>query len=522
MKIIKIIGIAIGIGALLSILWFGIAHGAVLQGYQGGTGISTTTVGNVGNCLQVNSSSPFLTWTIGACGSGGGGSGNVLVTPSSSVLANEFLYWTTNGSTTVSPTSTLTFLSNGNINASGTITQNGTAVVLQNRNVNTNAPLSGGGALSGDLTISCATCSTLATSSPTSPGLAYFSNGITLSATTSYVSSFNGATGSITYAPSTTIPTAFVSSFNGSTGAVTGVSSVVSSTGAGGISASAPTGSSISFSVISPLNLATINSSSSQITNLSSTAATFTNYFNAGTGTISGIMTEATTTISKSLAIGTTTIPAGNLLYVASATGLFIVSPTSTHILSGNIFSPDNTAYATSVTAGIASINGDTTAAQKITGSGPISTSTSAAVTTIRLKQGAYTALDGSNNLTVSSTIASSSLGGDFLPGTTTFPYNIELSPFLANAYKLFTFYCWDIGGGGTSTLSVYYATSTTATSTGTYNIVATSTACGGTQVSTTTFATTTLPINSYLIVTVTSTAGTPADTHWDMQMTKQ
>lgn len=68
--------------------------------------------------------------------------------------------------------------------------------------------------------------------------------------------------------PSTTIPTVFVTSFNGSSGAVTGVSSEQSSTGAGAISVSAATGTNIQHSVISPLNLSTINASTSQIANL--------------------------------------------------------------------------------------------------------------------------------------------------------------------------------------------------------------------------------------------------------------
>lgn len=50
------------------------AHAApVTPGSGGGTGISTTTAGNVGNCLQVSSSSPFLTYQFGACSGGAGG-----------------------------------------------------------------------------------------------------------------------------------------------------------------------------------------------------------------------------------------------------------------------------------------------------------------------------------------------------------------------------------------------------------------------------------------------------------------
>jgi len=66
----KIKHIIIG-GAVVAGLFALPVLASTLQGFQGGTGISTTTAGNVGNCLQVSSSSPFLTWSVGACGSGG-------------------------------------------------------------------------------------------------------------------------------------------------------------------------------------------------------------------------------------------------------------------------------------------------------------------------------------------------------------------------------------------------------------------------------------------------------------------
>lgn len=128
---------------IIWMVWWGfihlpLAHGAVLQGFQGGTGISTSTSGNDNNCLQQSSSNPFLTWKIGSCGSGG--SGNVVVSPTSTVLANNFPFYLANGSSTISPTSTLSIsgtqlLQGGAFNASGTITQNGTAVMLQGGNI---------------------------------------------------------------------------------------------------------------------------------------------------------------------------------------------------------------------------------------------------------------------------------------------------------------------------------------------------------------------------------------------------
>lgn len=50
----------------LSIAWVGsVAAAAVLQGFQGGTGISTSSAPNVGLYLQVASTSPFLTYQFG-------------------------------------------------------------------------------------------------------------------------------------------------------------------------------------------------------------------------------------------------------------------------------------------------------------------------------------------------------------------------------------------------------------------------------------------------------------------------
>lgn len=46
----------------------------ILKAQQGGTGIGSAIVGDVGKCLVVSTASPF-TWTVGTCGSGGGGGG---------------------------------------------------------------------------------------------------------------------------------------------------------------------------------------------------------------------------------------------------------------------------------------------------------------------------------------------------------------------------------------------------------------------------------------------------------------
>lgn len=92
-------------------LSFGIpVHAAVTQGFQGGTGLSTSTAGNDGKCLTQSSSSPFLTWSIGTCGGGGGGSGSV--STSSAITINNYPFWVTAGGG-LSGTSTLTNTATG-------------------------------------------------------------------------------------------------------------------------------------------------------------------------------------------------------------------------------------------------------------------------------------------------------------------------------------------------------------------------------------------------------------------------
>lgn len=67
----------LGVAALLALLAASIgipqprvAGVSVLPGQQGGTGIATTTAGNIGNCLKVTSVNP-LVYTIDTCGSAG-------------------------------------------------------------------------------------------------------------------------------------------------------------------------------------------------------------------------------------------------------------------------------------------------------------------------------------------------------------------------------------------------------------------------------------------------------------------
>ena len=84
----------------LFLLQFALVQGATtLFPYQGGTGIGTVGVGDVGKCLIVSDNVPF-TYTVGECGTGGGGGGGFP------------LYVQNDGATLNTATTTLNFTAN--------------------------------------------------------------------------------------------------------------------------------------------------------------------------------------------------------------------------------------------------------------------------------------------------------------------------------------------------------------------------------------------------------------------------
>lgn len=109
----------------LALLFFGfsVAHAAVTTPANGGTGISTTTAGNVGNCLKVSSSSPFLVYAIAGCGSG-------TSTISGTGTSTDITFWT--GANTLGADDSLTYdtstfiLGINGLQYSGTGISNGT------------------------------------------------------------------------------------------------------------------------------------------------------------------------------------------------------------------------------------------------------------------------------------------------------------------------------------------------------------------------------------------------------------
>ena len=448
----KAIALFLGISTLIFLGIASIANASTLQGFQGGTGIPTSSIANDNNCLKQVSSTPFLLYAFGSCGTGGGGSTTTINQLSNG--SNTFYFVGSNGLTiSTSSTSTITFTQG---NPSTTIpvayvaSLNGSDGVY---NLYVASPFLSIATGTGSSTITFSSSSLNLLSAAYRAATDFLASSTNLAPSTTiptvYVATNTGNwagtwggflttnflnSSTVVNTPSTTIPTVFVSSiltatgtvtlatsgplwgnitqsahqltfssiststlagsgflnlsqylttavtsFNGSTGAVTGLSSVASSTGAGGISASAPTGSAISFLVISPLNLNIINASTSQIASLSDASGNkySTSTSGGGVGTSSlGVYTPGnlsffinSSTISASsaiqftsstgflallndLSIGTTTNPANSYLYIASTTGIFFVGPTSTAILSNNLVDASGNKYSTSTAVG--------------------------------------------------------------------------------------------------------------------------------------------------------------------------
>lgn len=90
------------LSTVISVLFLaGIAR-ATFQGFQGGTGFSTTTVGNVGNFLSVASTSPFLTYAFTSGGGGGSTTTiNGLVGPSFTFTGTNITITSSSGPATI-------------------------------------------------------------------------------------------------------------------------------------------------------------------------------------------------------------------------------------------------------------------------------------------------------------------------------------------------------------------------------------------------------------------------------------
>lgn len=135
---------------------------------------------------------------------------------------------------------------------------------------------------------------------------------------------------------------------------------------------------------------------------------------------------------------------------------------------------------------------------------------------TTHVGAGAYLGLSG-NNLTVSSTLASSTLNLNIYNATTTAPNYSQANWDFQRTFT--SFGCHD--AVGTTTLLIYNTTGATST-TKNADVVAGAFPCGVNGNTTTTFTSSTLLANYSLIVQVTSTAGTPTLTNVWMTSYKQ
>lgn len=148
-----------------------------------------------------------------------------------------------------------------------------------------------------------------------------------------------------------------------------------------------------------------------------------------------------------------------------------------------------------------------------------VATSGGNTTTTITVDAGAYLGISA-NQLTVSSTLASSSVSFNFYTPTTTTGYNLSYIV-SANQKKITYVDCAD--QTATSTVSLYYATSSANAA---QNKPATTTlaslVCGAAGNSTTSFNQAILPAGDYLMANVTSTSGTPTHTTVNVEATVQ
>jgi len=226
-----------------------------------------------------------------------------------------------------------------------------------------------------------------------------------------------------------------------------------------------------------------------QITNVNSNftiANTGVTSVNGSTGAVNGVVASATA-INGATGNGFTFASSGPLFANIAGTGSTVTFTTiSTSTLAGSNYLN----LGQYLTAALTSINGDTTAAQKITGSGFVTTSTAAGVTTIGLK----------------SNVASTTISITNWDATTTGQYGFFMITAGDFGLTLDNISCHNVAA--TTTYNFIDTTSSVNT---TGQTVATST-CGTTSntIGSTAFTTTTIPAGTFLIGVVSSTAGTP------------
>ena len=135
---------------------------------------------------------------------------------------------------------------------------------------------------------------------------------------------------------------------------------------------------------------------------------------------------------------------------------------------------------------------------------------------------GSYLGLSG-GTLTVSSTLASSSLSFNFYTATTTTGYSFAVA-YTANQHTIASVDCGE-SAAATTTIELGYATTSAKADTGAIGQIILNNAnfvCGNAGASTSSFTTSTVPAGTWLIAVVSSTAGSPIHTTFNIGATKQ
>ena len=124
---------------------------------------------------------------------------------------------------------------------------------------------------------------------------------------------------------------------------------------------------------------------------------------------------------------------------------------------------------------------------------------------------GAYMQITG-GNLTVSSTLPSSSVSFNFPISTTTAPYSYA-AQYNETVKNIGWIDCTEAAANATDTISVGYATTSVKAVVGTIGaFILSNFTCGSVQDQTTTFTNSSIPIGSWIITEVSSTVGSPTN----------
>lgn len=488
MTIKRVIFAAIAIIGIVFWLLSTLAYASTLQGFQGGTGISTTTAGNVGNCLQVSSSSPFLLWTTGICGVG---SFSATGTPGQVVVFT--------GTSTGLGFSTLFFSSSTSELRLGTSSAPASVANLYVYPTNAGAPAlfedpNGTGLLLDD-----------PSASGTSFGTGFNVNqGGTLQALFSHA---NTSSAWITGDKQNDIDIANVSGF-GNINLVNGTNlstapSIVIST------------SSITLQKASVVMLGSLTQSGG-LASLASTTIT-------GQATTTNL---SVTSIGNALVLsasnglfgaygGASACGAGNAVTTISATGGTTCAPFGSSNVST---STANTWTALQTYTGGINSNSSTLAGNislpSSTASSLLGTDSNKNATSVAV--GAYLGLSG-GTLTPSSTLASSTWGSFSFPSSTSLVTPMKI---ISGVTRTISWIGCDDSPSGTSTYHIFKVTAI-ATNTDAADLTSSTITCGIAGNTTTTFTSSTFGANDYLAVTST-VVGTPTASNLYMRSTKQ